>query len=186
MKLFNKLKNLNSEKYSEHSNKDDLATEIANQLFPELGIGKASFIVDGDPDNINNLLVPLSMKGDMLLAEGKMDEAMDCFKKVEKICREHDNKDFLSSSLGNQSLILLKQNDLDGAMELLIEKEQCCREINKISGLVPCIFNQGYILYLKNQVDKGLDRMKEATNIALECGSTDLYRKYTNLYKKFK
>lgn len=104
---------------------------------------------------------------------GDLDAAIALLEENERICRQSDDFDGLSTSLGNQAVILNACGNLDGAMALLKEQERICRQAGNLDGLSCSLGNQANTLYARGDLDAAMIMYKEDERICRQVGNLD-------------
>ncbi len=100
----------------------------------------------------------------------KLKEAMDLYKKEEKICEQLGDRAGLAACYGNQALILSEWGKLQEAMDLHKKEEKIEEELDNRPGLAQCYGNQALILNWWGKLQEAMDLHKKEEKICEELG----------------
>jgi tetratricopeptide (TPR) repeat protein len=109
----------------------------------------------------------------ILIAWGRLKEAMTLVKKQEAICKELGNDDGLQNSYGNQMLILNAWGRLKEAMTLLTKQEAICKKMDIKDGLQRSYGNQAWILQAWGRPKEAMALAKKQEAICNELDTKD-------------
>jgi len=101
---------------------------------------------------------------------GKLEEAMACHKKEEKIKEQLGDRAGLSACYGNQAVILQAWGRLEEAMTLHKKEEAIYEELGDRAGLSPTYGNQALILKAWGRLEEAMTLQKRKEAICDELG----------------
>ena len=104
---------------------------------------------------------------------GFLHEALELHEEAARVCRETDNLNSLSNSLGNQANILYAWGRLEEAMDLQKEKEHICRQLGNLDGRSRSLGNQALILSDWGKLEEAMDLHQEEERICKQLGNLD-------------
>ena len=181
----------NEEICREIGNKDGLQSTLGNQavlLYESQDLKSAMKLLNDQEvicrtiGNKKSLQGCLGNQALILFDEKRLEEAMNLHIEEEKLCRELGYKDGIQASLANQANIKMEQGNSEDALRLYQESEKINREIGKKESLAISLINQALIFKSRKEFAQAVPCAKEAYEIAVSYGLTQLEKKILPIY----
>ncbi len=124
-------------------------------------------------DNSEYSYIMIRKMAHVLRDWGRLDEAMELYKKEEQICRNYGNTDGEQTSLHNQALILGMQGNVEEAFEQFGKGEQLAREEGDKYAMMVNLVNKSSILKGWGRYEEAMDLSFEAEKLSREIGNEE-------------
>ncbi len=114
--------------------------------------------------------VNLANIAEKLESNSQFDEAIEYYKKVEKIFSEFNDENSVAVTKAKIGVVYAKKGEFDVALEYLREAREIHHKFNDINGEIATIGNSGNTYALKGDLDKALSLYNEAYALSQKIG----------------
>ncbi len=108
--------------------------------------------------------------GNCFLSTSELEEAEGHYREAEVAARESNDKEGLSTILGNMGIVYGIKGELDKALEHFQQALEIDREIGHREGEASALGNMGNVYGIKGELDKALEHHQQALEIDREIG----------------
>jgi tetratricopeptide (TPR) repeat protein len=112
----------------------------------------------------------LILIGNCFLSQSHLKEAEGHYREAEVIAKESNDKEGLSSALGNMGIVYGRKGELDKALEQFQLALKINREIGDREGEAKSLGSMGNVYLIKGELDKALGYFQPALKIHREIG----------------